>query len=128
MFCPPTIINIQCGPFANGSTPVITGQIVNNVGNGLSLADIATLTLSLVDSGTQAIINGVNQVNILNTGRGVVDNQGNMTITLESGDTSMTEVPGYRTVRRSAIIDCTGTDGTVIRMQINFQIVQLYGP
>ena len=73
----------------------------------------------------------MSQVNILNVNRGTVDSQGNLVITLEAGDTSMSEVPGSPSVQRSLVLDwsyTTVTESGAGRKQVNFSVVALAGP
>lgn len=122
------VVNIGGGPFASGSTPVYQAQIVDATGNGLSYAVLTTLTLTIVDTRSGAVVNNCLQVNILNTDRGQIDNQGNLTITLQTGDTSMAEVPGLPRVQRSLVIDWTYNSGASAgRHQVNFVLEALAG-
>ncbi len=116
------------GSFAAGSTPVYNAQIVDQFGAGIPATSFTLLTLSIVDSLTGLIINGVDRVNILNVGRGTIDATGNLTITLQAGDTDMSEVPGAPQVQRSMIIDWTyNPDSFVGRHQVNFTLLALSG-
>lgn len=127
------VVNLP-GPWASGSTPVYQGQIVDPYGNGIPAADFSALTLTIADTLTGTIINNVDQVNILNTGRGTIDTEGNLTINLQAGDTSMSEVPGAAQVQRSLIIDwtyaVTGSQASAGsgRHQANFILAALAGP
>lgn len=118
------------GPYAAGSTPVYggqgTAQIVDGNGNGIPAAALTSLTLSIVDTLSGAVINGAQAVNILNTGRGAVDDQGFLTIALLPGDTSLSEV-NTPSIQRSLVIDWTYGAGLVGRHQVNFQVVALAG-
>lgn len=121
------------GPFAANTTPQIRGQLVDPYGAGIPADDISALTLSLVDTLTGTVINSVSQVNILNTGRGTVDADGNLTITFETADMAVTETSALA-VQRSAVIDwtyatsgSTATSGT-FRAQVDFAVVTLAGP
>lgn len=127
------IVNLP-SPFAAGSTPIYLSQIVDPYGTGIPAADFSVLTLTLADTLSGAIINSVNQVNILNTGRGTIDSSGNLQIQLTAADTAMDEVPGAAQVQRSMIIDWTyatsgpkATSGTG-RHQANFILLALAGP
>ena len=59
----------------------------------LSLALHCKRLLCVADTLTSAVINAVEQVNILNTGRGTIDSLGNLAITLEAADTALPEMP-----------------------------------
>lgn len=125
----PAVVTLSVGPFAARSTPVYTGQIVDGAGAGIPASSLDALTLSIVDTMSNEIINGVSQVDILNTGRGRVDSQGNLTISLLTGDTSMDEVPGETQVQRSLVIDFSYNSGNSEgRHQVNFLLLALAGP
>ncbi len=126
----PSIVNLPTGPWAAGSTPIYTAQIVDQSGEGIPADDLASLTLSIVDTLSGAVVNGVSSTNILNTGRGSVDDRGNLVVILEAGDTSMVEVPGAEQVQRSLIFDWTTVaDLEVVgRHQVNFLLLALAGP
>lgn len=124
---PAPIIQAPNGPYASGSTPVFNGQIVDQYGFGVPAADLVSLTLTIVDTLSGEVINGVQQVNILNTGRGAVDDQGNVVITLTAADTSLSETNAVK-LQRSLVIDWTGAGlvGTG-RHQVNFILLALAG-
>ncbi|MDE2105056.1 MAG: hypothetical protein KGL39_47900 [Patescibacteria group bacterium] len=126
------VVNVGA-PWAAGSTPIYTDQIVDPYGTGIPASAFSALTLSIVDTLSGTVINNVNQTNILNTGRGSIDSAGNLTISLEAGDTSLSELPSAAQVQRSLIIDWTysvsgsqPSAGTG-RHQVNFVIVALAG-
>ena len=121
-----TIVNLPNGPFANGSTPVYTSQIVDGLGRGIPAADFLTLTLSIVDTMTGQVVNGCSQVDILNTDRGTIDADGNLTVQLEVGDTYMSGSPGSR-VQRSLVIDWLTATNLTGRHQANFYLQRLAG-
>ena len=119
------------GPFAAGSTPQYRGQLFDAFGAPIPAANLSALTLSIVDALTGAVVNGVSAVNILNTGRGTVDAQGNLVVSLLAADTSTGEVPGASQVWRSLVLDWTYTQSAVTgsgRHQANFSVVALSGP
>ena len=123
----PAIANVPGGPWAAGTTPVYTATLVDGSGNPISGVTLAALTLTIADTLTGTIINGVSQINILNTGRGTIDAAGLLTISLEPGDTSMSETTGPQ-VQRSLIIDWTYNAGAAVgRHQANFMLVALAG-
>lgn len=113
------------GPYAAGSTPVYTGQLLDAYGAVIPASHITVLTLTLVDTLTGAVVNGVNAINILNTGRGTVDALGNLTIAYLATDTAITE-GALPSIQRSAVIDWTFTGG-VGRHQVDFKIFALAG-
>lgn len=120
------IVNAPNGPYAASTTPVYQGQIVDATGTGIPASGLSSLTLSIVDTLSGSIINGASQVNVLNAGRGAVDSSGNVTITLETGDTSLanTQAPS---IQRSLVLDWITTAGAVGRHQVNFVILALAG-
>jgi hypothetical protein len=75
------------------------------------------------------VINNVNQTDILNVGRGSVGASGLLTLTLEPGDTAVTQNPGASTVMRSLVFDYTYSSGDLTgRHQVDFFIQPLAGP
>lgn len=53
---------------------------------GIPAANLTTLVFTLYDLASESIINSRTAVNILNTGGGVVDTSGNLTLTLTPND------------------------------------------
>jgi hypothetical protein len=106
----PPIINLPNGPFASSTQPRYRGQIFDNGGAGMELANLATFVLTIADTLTGEIINGVNRVDVFNTGRGLIDDGGGFTILLETADTAMDEVPGAPQVTRSLVLEWTTND------------------
>jgi hypothetical protein len=106
----PPIVNAPNGPFAAGTQPRYRGLLVDSNGRGIALGVLATFTLTIADTVSGEIINGVDRVDILNTGRGLVDDGGGFVITLETADTMMDEVPGAARIARSLVIEWTTTD------------------
>ena len=124
---PPPITNVPAGPWAASTTPTYTATIVDQNQNPVPASALSTLTLSIVDTLTGLTINGVRQVNILNADRGSVDGQGNLTIRLQVGDTSMDETTAP-SVQRSLIIDFSYNGGlSVGRHEATFELVALSG-
>jgi len=101
---------------------------VDGEGAGIPAADFLTLTLSIRDTLTGAIINDCTQDNILNTGRGTIDDEGNLMIQLEVADTSMSGTPSASRVQRSLIIDWLTATNLTGRHQANFILTRLAGP
>ena len=124
----PAIANASGGPVAANTTPSFTFVLVNAAGTPISGAALQTLTLTIADTLTGTVINGVSAVNILNTNRGTIDNLGNLTITLEVADTALPETPVPPQIQRSLIIDWAYNGGVSVgRHQSNFIIVNLVG-
>ena len=121
--------NAPNGPYAAGSSPIYTGQILDPFGVGIPAADISALTLTLVDVASGAVINSVDNVNILNTGRGTVDSTGNLTIKYQSGDTALSETTSEM-IERAAVIRWTYSTSTSAGNgvhQVNFTVVGTAG-
>lgn len=64
----------------------LTGTVVDHEGEGLDPGDLATLTLTIYEEVTSAVINGVENVNILNADRGELASGGALTVELEPDD------------------------------------------
>ena len=117
------------GPVPAGATPIYQGQLVDEQRNAIPLVRLSALLLTIVDVLTGAVINNVERTNILNTGRGTVDSQGNFVVHLQAGDTSLVESPGTAQLERALVLDWTftRTDTTTGygRHQANMTIVAL---
>lgn len=91
---------------AAGSTPTIRGILKDGsdppqaVGSG----SVSALTLSITDDNTGAVVNDCDKVDILNTGRGTLDADGNLAITLTAEDTAMLRANDARE-NRSLTVD-----------------------
>lgn len=112
-------------PIVSGSTPVYTAIVSDADGFPLRNTDFTTLTLSIINTKTGAIVNGVDTQNILNTDRGVFGDDGSLIITLLPGDTFAPDGD----VDRSLVFQWSfGDDGIFIgRHQMNFHIIALAG-
>jgi len=64
----------------------ITGDLIDETGNPLPPGNLSALTLKLFDENTEAIINGVNGLSILNVDRGNVNAAGKFTLDLLPAD------------------------------------------
>lgn len=107
----PVVVNVPNGFVAADTTPNYLGNFVDQNGNPIPAVDFTTCVLTILDTATGDTVNGCYQANILNTGRGTIDNEGNLTITLEVGDTDMGEVPAAASVQRSLVIQFTYNSG-----------------
>lgn len=123
----PAIVNLPNGPYAAGSTPVYTCQIVDGTGAGIPADDFITLTLTIVDTLTGTVINNCSQDDILNVGRGTIDDDGNLVVQLGADDTSMAEVPTASKVQRSLVLDWETSTDLIGRHQANFNLSRLAG-
>lgn len=123
----PPIYNTPDGPFPAGTRPRYEGQMVDRSGTGVSLGVLATFTITVVDTLTGEIINSAYRVDALNTGRGLVNDDGSFAITLDAADTSMDNVPGEAQVQRSLVIEWSTNDvpPEIGRHQRNFMLVRL---
>ncbi len=72
--------------FAEGKTAKITAVIKDEDGIGIDVANLDTVTLTLFNDRSKAIINSRNQSNIKNTGGGTIDSSGNLTLVLGAAD------------------------------------------
>jgi hypothetical protein len=73
---------------------------------------------------TGQVINGINDVNILNTGRGTVDSAGNVTVTLSAIDTAAAVMPNISQYEVSMYFTWTFDSGTKTgRHQASFMLV-----
>lgn len=122
----PAIVNLT-PPVPACTTPIYKAVVVDGNGDPVPGSLLDTLTLTIADVGTQNIINGVEYINILNTGRGTVDEDGNLAITLEVGDTSMDELLPYniKLVKRALIVDWTYNGRYAGRHQANIIVTSL---
>lgn len=121
----PVVVNVPGSPFSAGSTPIYQALLVDTSGVPIPGTSLDTLTLTILDTMTSAVINGVSNVNILNTGRGTIDSLGNLTISLLSSDTSMTETTAT-SVQRSLIIAWTYSSGAFVGShKANFTLLNL---
>ena len=121
-----SVLDLTNQPIPNGTTPQIAAQLLDASGNDVPLSALTFLTLSIVDTQTEAVVNTCNAANILNTGRGAVSSTGAVTITLLAADTALlvaTDLQEYR----SLIIDWTYGASQVGRQQIDLLIVALAG-
>lgn len=107
------------------------GQFTDATLNGIPAAQFTYCTLTIVDTLTGAVVNNCVQTNILNTGRGSIDSNGNLSLSLYPADTSTIDEPGASQIQRSLIIDWAYAQGSVTsvgRQQANFIVLALSGP
>jgi hypothetical protein len=76
------LIGSQWPQVAPRGTLKYTSIIKDDSGNFIPAASLNSLTLTLIDAQSGNIVNNVNNINILNTGRGTVDALGNLTVIL----------------------------------------------
>lgn len=108
-----------------GSSLVYTGQFLDTSGNPIGASALTTVTLTICDTISRQVVNQVSAVNILNSGRGAVDSQGNLTLTLQSGDTVKLN-PVTAQEMRSLIIEWTYQAGAMIgKHEVQFPVLAI---
>jgi len=114
-------------PVASGQTAVYKCQLLDETGAPVPASALTALALSIVDTATKAVVNGCGAANILNSGRGTVDSNGNLAITLAPADTALLATTDAQEMR-SLIIDWTYAAGAKLgRHQVDFLIIALSG-
>lgn len=110
------------------STVAYQARLTDQADIALTAAALNSLTLTLYDvqAETQAIVNGVNRLNILNTGRGSLAADGTLTITLEPADTVILDET-HAFERRRMLIEWTWQAGTRAgRHEVDFFVKNLH--
>lgn len=102
MITEPIILDWTDEPIAAGSTPMISGQFVDALGDSIPLIALDSFTLSIVNKVSGAPINSVLDVSILNEDRGTVNADGSFQIQLQTTDTTIDPTKAYE--YRSAIL------------------------
>jgi len=106
------IAEVGGGPFAAGASLVYTATLRDASGSLIPGSALDSLTLTLSTTATGAVVNGVYRTDILNNGgRGTVDEDGLLTITLLPADTLLPGAPVGTRAQRSMVIDWTFNDG-----------------
>ncbi len=126
----PAITDITRGaPFPAGATLVYTGQLIDSSNAPIAGSSLTSMTLTLAFTMTGDVINGVDRADILNSGRGTVDESGNVRVVLGPNDTSQENTAPTGTVdQRSMVMDWAYNAGTSVgRHQANFTTVALAG-
>ena len=110
------------------TTLQITATIKDETGAAIPLAGLTTLTLTLYvrDTTAQAIVNSVDDVNVLNTGRGVMHaTSGLLTLTLLPADTQIIDSTSAIEWHR-ALIEWTYDAGAKAgKHEIDFPVLNL---
>ncbi len=94
-----------------GTTAVYTARLLDVAGQPVPGDQLTALTLTLLDALTGDVVNHVDAANVLNAGRGRIDDAGNVTITLgappdDGGDTALL-TPTDREELRSLLLGWT---------------------
>jgi hypothetical protein len=111
---------------ASGATMIFSATFYDENDIPIPSSDFDSLTLSINDTETGDVINGVDSQNILNTDRGSVDSQGRLVITLTSDDTLLPSGP-KRVKSRSLTIKWTYRADRKGSHEIDFKITRLVG-
>jgi hypothetical protein len=112
---------------AEKTTLLITATLRDETGAAIAAASLATLTLTIYqrDSTTKDIINSVDSVSILNTGRGTVHaTSGLLTIELQPNDNSIVETTADLEWHRLLIQGTYGV-GKAFKQEIDYQVRNL---
>lgn len=115
------------GPFAANASLVYTDILRDQDGTPVPDSALTFLTLSLVDTFTQVVINNISNQNILNQDRGTVDSGGNLTVILSPDDMSMSETVAPF-IQRSMILSYGVIGGLVGAFRQDFIVRNLYAP
>lgn len=113
----------------SGNTMQYRATFKNIVGQPIAPSDLTTLDLSLIDTATRDVVNGVDHVNILNQDRGSIDSSGVLTVTLGTVpnvlDTTLLDPDSDREVR-SIVLHWTYNLGTQRNSrEVDFEIIRL---
>lgn len=112
-------------PLPFNSTPVYAAVMVDENDVPMGPGAFTTLTLSIVDTLSGAIINGVDNVNILNTGRGTLDANGNLTVAFLAADMAPYNAEDDQE-QRSLVFGWTYNGGAKVGAhQVDFQLQAL---
>lgn len=112
---------------AEKTTLRVTATLLDEAGAPVPSAGLSSLTLTLYnrDSATQEIVNSVNGVNILNTGRGTVHaTSGLLTVTLEPDDNAIVDTTKDLEWRRALIAGTYG-GSKAFKQEIEWQVRNL---
>lgn len=112
---------------AEQTTLKLTASLVDETGTAIPSSALQTLTLTIYnrDSAAKEIINSVNAVSILNTGRGVVHaTNGTVTVTLLPADNAIVNSSADLEWHR-ALIQGTYETTKAFKYEIEFQVRNL---
>lgn len=111
-------------PLASGATLVYKAKLVDENDAPITASNLTTLVLSILDTKTGAVVNSVDETDILNVDRGSVDSVGNLIVILDPEDTTISG----KSADRSLVFTWTFAGGTKTgRHQLDFKIISLSG-
>jgi hypothetical protein len=111
-----------------GTTIVYKAQVVDENKVPIAAASLGSMTLSLIDAASKAIVNSVNKAPILNAGRGTVDAGGNLQLTLTPADTALLVASDDQEIR-TLVIDWTYSGGSKTgRKWVDILLIGMPGP
>jgi hypothetical protein len=103
------------------ATYLIEADMIDETRTAIASGALGSLTLTLYDVKTEQIINSVDHVSILNTGRGSVDSSGHLSITLTPSDNVLVGTASHEL--HVALIEWTYASGTKTgRHEITFAV------
>jgi hypothetical protein len=114
---------LHAGPVVAGTTQPFILKAVDLFHQYVPDTIFQTLTLTIVNLSTNQVVNGVNDVDILNADRGVFDDKGNLTITLEVNDTIVASYPVHQALVLHYTYNLGGT--SIGAVQVNFLVLSL---
>lgn len=95
-----------------GSTWLYQGVLRDETGAAIAAASLTTLTLTIYATGPgKPLVNAVDGTNILNTGRGAVDANGNLSITFLPADQALVIWNGANPEEHIAEVEWTWSAG-----------------
>lgn len=103
---------------SNNSSPASAGddyqtgpwQLVDENANDIDPTTVTAMTLTLYDVATQAIVNGVDHANILNAGRGLLNSEGVLYMSLLPADNVILD-PALNNEQHVALVEWTYAGG-----------------
>lgn len=103
-------LKLSESPVQEKTTIKITGRLVDESAAVLAAASLTTLTVTLYDKETGAIINLRDDTNILNTNGGTVDANGNLAWTMDPADNPISDAT-LHIEKHIALFEWTWTAG-----------------
>lgn len=122
-----TFIGQNNDPIPAGATVLYQATFKDETGKPIGRSALTSITLTIVDTVSKAIINGVQDTDILNNDRGTVDDNGNLVIIFQEADMALLNAADTLE-ERSLIIIWTYNGGSRKGLhQVDFQIQALSG-